>query len=302
MKGVAVDNEFFRWLRTQLLALGAVIVMLFAGGIAGAVTMDDADVSDALRPSTTTSTSDASGAATTTIAPPTTETTTASTVAPTPTTRRANPAGATAGPKPGTYRYHVTDVSDDDGEKETDAWDEDLVIVNTKPAHQQHRTIEDGEVQEVLEIDWRADGRYVTGSSDGTGGADADVSMPATVCDTTEFRTLVLPAVVGATWQIKSKCTFTEEGETYTIALSGTGRITERKTVQVGGTAVDVVHAHIDMHDSESPDDVMTIDELYAPELALTIEQVEHSSSHDTDDDGTTYSYDDVTTRRLQHL
>ncbi len=205
--------------------------------------------------------------------------------------------GGVVAPRAGTYHYHVTTHSDSGGDVEDDAYDEDLNVVDLGNGHQRHRSLDGGEIDHVDEVDWRADGRFVTVTR------DSDTPGPSDCDWQPDLKTLAFPAAPGTTWQINSSCTITDPDfpEPQHIDFSGTARISGTGKATVGGATVDVVTIHFDFSDPSSGDTDVS-DETFAPSLGLTVEEVETTTGTDQDANGNDVPYKETDTRRLQSL
>lgn len=290
------------WLRGRTWAVWAAIGVLAAADSVGvALVAVHTAPAPALVAQATTTTSPFSSS--TTLAPSDTTSTLAALTTTTAVRKRATTttgpanAGGVAAPRPGTYHYHVATHSDSGGDVEDDAYAEDLNVVDLGNGRQRHRSLDDGEIDHVDEVVWRADGRFVavTRESDTPGSTDCDWEP--------DLKTLVFPATPGTTWDIKSSCTIADPDipEPQHIDFTGTARITGTDKSTVGTTTVDVVKIHFDFSDPDSGDTEL-VDETFAPSLGLTIEEVDTSTGTDVDDNGNDVPYKETDTRRIQNL
>jgi hypothetical protein len=288
------------WLRSRLFVVWAAIGLLAAADSVGValVAIDTAPAPDLVATGTTTTTAGPTDDTTTTAVPAIPVTTLAAPPTTAASTRPPAPGGVVV-PRAGTYRNHVKDDTTTGSQHEADEYDEDLNIVDLGGGRQRHRTLEDGEVYNVDEVLWRADGRFVAVSMDDDTPSSGDCNWEP------DLRTLALPAKPGMTWAFKSSCTVVDEEdpEPYSFTLSGTGRVIGNDRTTVGGAAVDVVKIHFDFIDETAgPGETFTVDELYAPSLALTVEEMQKTTGTDEDDDGKEVPYTDVEVRRLQSV
>jgi len=291
------------WFRRRLVVLWAAIALLAGADSVGValVAVHRAPAPALIAGGTTTTTLADASTTTSTIAAAPTDTSLLTTA----TTRRggsattapASASGVTP-PKAGTYRYHVTshttgvDAGDDE-------YDEDLNIVDLGGGRQRHRSLSDGELDNVDEIAWRADGRYVAVSM------DEDQPQPSDCNWEPDLRTLAFPAVTGTTWTFKSSCTIRDpdEPEPFTFTFAGTGHIVGTEKATVGTATVDVVKIHVDVAPDEGDDSTtFSIDEVFAPAYGLTIEETQRESGVEPDENDNDVPYTDVETRRLESV
>lgn len=271
--------------------LPAIITFLLGAQLVAVFTVDDDDepTLEAGAATTTTVVRDPDAVTSTTAAPgASTNPTTAGRASATTTA----PPSVFAGPKQGEYRYRVQSKLTEDGETSEETYDAQLVVTDVGGGRQRHRFIEQGGVSVVEDLIWRADGRYLVATDDGFGSTGCDLEP--------DIRTAPSPATPGTT-RFRSSCTIRLEGEPpETVTLSGTFRVVGNERRSVGGASVDVVHFHVEFDDDDPSDgpDALVIDEFYAPSLGLTVEETHHASGSG-EIEGETYTYDELSTRRL---